>query len=54
MKKKTIFITGCSTGIGRALAESFHQSGHRVIATARNLDALSALQEKGMAPHAWT
>jgi short-subunit dehydrogenase len=52
MNPKVIFITGCSTGIGRALAEAFHQSGHRVIATARNVESLSALQEKGMVTHA--
>ncbi len=52
MSKKIIFITGCSTGIGRALAETFHQNGHRVIATARNVESLSALQQKGMVTHA--
>ena len=30
------FITGCSTGMGRALAERVLQRGHRVVATARN------------------
>jgi NAD(P)-dependent dehydrogenase (short-subunit alcohol dehydrogenase family) len=30
------FITGCSTGLGRALAERVLQHGHRVVATARN------------------
>ncbi len=30
------FITGCSTGLGRALAEAVLKHGHRAIVTARN------------------
>lgn len=30
------FITGCSTGLGRALAQAVLQHGHRVVVTARN------------------
>jgi NAD(P)-dependent dehydrogenase (short-subunit alcohol dehydrogenase family) len=30
---KTVFITGCSVGIGRATAELFHRNGWRVVAT---------------------
>ena len=30
------FITGCSTGLGRALAERVLQRGHRCVVTARN------------------
>jgi len=30
------FITGCSTGLGRALTERVLKHGHRVAATARN------------------
>ena len=30
------FITGCSTGLGRALAERVLKHGHRVVATARD------------------
>ncbi len=44
----TILITGCSTGIGQALAWELHQRGQRVIATARRPEALAALQELGM------
>lgn len=33
---KTIFITGCSTGIGRATAEYFQAKGWNVVATMRN------------------
>ncbi len=52
MNKKVVFITGCSTGIGRALSEEFHRCGFRVIATARRLESLSDLREKGMSTHA--
>lgn len=33
---KTLFITGASTGLGRALAETALADGHRVIGTVRN------------------
>jgi NADP-dependent 3-hydroxy acid dehydrogenase YdfG len=32
----TWFITGCSTGLGRAFAEAALKAGHNVVATARN------------------
>jgi NAD(P)-dependent dehydrogenase (short-subunit alcohol dehydrogenase family) len=38
---RTVLITGCSTGIGRALALEFHSRGFVVTATARRLEALS-------------
>ncbi|MFC3158022.1 SDR family NAD(P)-dependent oxidoreductase [Chryseobacterium arachidis] len=34
--KKTIFITGASTGLGKATAKLFQQKGWKVIATMRN------------------
>lgn len=39
----TWFITGCSTGIGRLLAEVLLDRGANVIATARNVDSLTEL-----------
>jgi len=37
------FITGCSTGLGRALASRALAAGHRVIATARQVEQLAEL-----------
>jgi NAD(P)-dependent dehydrogenase (short-subunit alcohol dehydrogenase family) len=41
----TWLITGCSTGLGRALAEATVSAGHRVVATARKVSALRDLTE---------
>ena len=46
--QKTILITGCSSGIGAALAREFRRSGHRVFATARRRDALATLEADGI------
>jgi NAD(P)-dependent dehydrogenase (short-subunit alcohol dehydrogenase family) len=43
-----ILITGCSSGIGAALAREFHQRGHMVYATARRLESLAGLQKAGL------
>lgn len=48
MSGRTILITGCSSGIGRALAEEFHRRGHEVYATARRLVALDDLKASGI------
>jgi NAD(P)-dependent dehydrogenase (short-subunit alcohol dehydrogenase family) len=48
MTTKTVLITGCSSGIGRALCEEFHARGHRVVATARRIETLDALKSRGM------
>jgi NAD(P)-dependent dehydrogenase (short-subunit alcohol dehydrogenase family) len=42
-----ILVTGCSSGIGRALCAELRARGHRVIATARDASALD-----GLAAHA--
>ncbi|MGB7905154.1 MAG: SDR family NAD(P)-dependent oxidoreductase, partial [Steroidobacteraceae bacterium] len=46
--QKTILITGCSSGIGAALAREFAKRGHRVYATARRAEALAALNAEGV------
>lgn len=45
-EKKVWFITGCSTGLGRDLAEVLLEQGYRVFATARRLDSISDLAER--------
>ena len=42
----TWLITGSSRGLGRALAEAVLAAGHRLVATARNPDALHDLVER--------
>ena len=39
---KTWFITGTSTGLGRAMTENLLARGDRVAATLRKMDALAA------------
>jgi NAD(P)-dependent dehydrogenase (short-subunit alcohol dehydrogenase family) len=43
MTRKTWFITGASSGFGRAFAEHALAQGHNVVATARNIAALDRL-----------
>jgi NAD(P)-dependent dehydrogenase (short-subunit alcohol dehydrogenase family) len=38
-----VLVTGCSSGIGRALCEVLSRRGHRVIATARDRSALAGV-----------
>ncbi len=45
---RTIVITGCSSGIGAALALEFHRRGHTVFATARRPATLAPLAAKGI------
>ncbi|WP_231853307.1 oxidoreductase [Erwinia tasmaniensis] len=44
-KQRSWLITGCSTGLGYALAEYLIGSGEQVFATARNADSLHKLTE---------
>jgi len=47
MTEKTVLITGCSSGIGRATAESFLDDGWTVYATSRDEQDIAALGEAG-------
>ena len=45
--QKTVLITGCSSGIGRATAHAFTEEGWTVYATARNPADIETLGEAG-------
>lgn len=45
---RTILITGCSSGIGAALAAELHRRGNRVYATARQAASLAPLAALGL------
>ncbi|WP_172147701.1 MULTISPECIES: SDR family oxidoreductase [Pseudomonas] len=47
MTQPTVLITGCSSGIGRALADAFKQAGYQVWATARKETDLATLGAAG-------
>ncbi len=47
MTPRTVLITGCSTGIGRACAQRLARSGHTVYATARRLESIEDLAAAG-------
>lgn len=45
--KPAVLITGCSSGLGHALARCFVQAGHPTYATARRADAIADLETVG-------
>jgi short-subunit dehydrogenase len=51
-KSRPVLITGCSTGIGRATAERLASEGYNVHATARRIESIAELAERGMRTHA--
>ncbi|MCW9013244.1 MAG: SDR family oxidoreductase [Gammaproteobacteria bacterium] len=46
-KNQTILITGCSSGIGRYVADELKQRGYRVFATARKPADVEQLKQQG-------
>ncbi|SEP87677.1 SDR family oxidoreductase [Natrinema salaciae] len=46
-RKKSVLITGCSSGIGRATARAFLGEDWQVFATARNADDVAELADAG-------
>jgi NAD(P)-dependent dehydrogenase (short-subunit alcohol dehydrogenase family) len=49
MREKVVLVTGASSGIGRATALKFAESGARVVGVGRNEKELSALREEAQA-----
>ena len=47
MKNRNVIITGCSSGIGRCVAEGLKQRGYRVFATARKKTDVDILIAEG-------
>lgn len=50
MTKPVVWITGASSGIGEACAKKFSQNGYRVIASARNEEALYRVKSESANP----
>jgi NAD(P)-dependent dehydrogenase (short-subunit alcohol dehydrogenase family) len=48
LEKQVVLLTGCSTGIGRALARELKACGHRPFATARKLETIADLSAEGI------
>ena len=44
--RRTVWITGASSGIGKAVAHACHQRGDRLILSARNQERLEAVQQE--------
>jgi len=47
-EKRSVLITGCSSGIGECVAHGLHQRGYRVFASVRNPDERAALEAAGI------
>ncbi len=47
-EKRSILITGCSSGIGECVARGLHQRGYRVFASVRNADDLAVFEQTGI------
>ena len=51
MRRRTILITGASSGLGAEMARQFIAKGHDLALTARREDRLTALRESLLAAH---
>ena len=47
----TIWLTGCTSGLGRALVPRFIDAGHTVVGGGRNEDSLKALRQEFPGSH---
>ena len=47
MEKKTVLITGASSGIGEGCARKFAMNGYRLILNGRNVEKLTAVKRTG-------
>ena len=46
-QQRTWFVTGCSSGLGRAIAEALAKHTDRAVITARKLEQIKDLEEPG-------
>ena len=46
--KRSVLITGCSSGIGECVARGLHERGYRVFASVRNADDCAAYDKAGI------
>jgi NAD(P)-dependent dehydrogenase (short-subunit alcohol dehydrogenase family) len=51
MPTKTIWMTGCTSGLGRALVDEFTAAGHTVVGCGRRIKRIEQLQHAFPPPH---
>ena len=51
MPTKTIWMTGCTSGLGRALVDEFTAAGHTVVGCGRRRELIEQLQHAFPSPH---